>query len=120
MYEEFSRDVMGKSIREAFWALQRAYENYVLAGNEAKVQEVFMKYTSLSIRISPFFGKEEAMKILGFKEVASRGAMSTSGHMRVTVELLDSIERFLEIRRGKAQLNDLDRASLAHNKIEET
>ena len=115
MYEEFSRDVIGKSIREAFWALQRAYENYVLAGNEAKAQEVFMKYTSLSIRISPFFGKEEAMKILGFREVASKNAMSTSGQMRVTVELLESIERFLEIRRGKAHLSDLDRASLANN-----
>ena len=113
MYEEFSKDVIGKSIREAFWALQRAYENYILAGNEGKAQEVFMRYTSLSMRISPFFGKEEAMKILGFKEAAGKNAIVFSGQMRVTVELLESIERFLEIRRGRARLSDRDRALMS-------
>jgi tetratricopeptide (TPR) repeat protein len=108
MYEAASAAAIDRSIREAFWALQRAYENYVLAGNEAKAQEVYMKYTSLAIRISPFFGREEALKILGFKEAAEEkaaGAVSGAGHMKVSMELLGAVEEFLQVRRSESDLD---------------
>jgi hypothetical protein len=111
MYEGHAQTVLDRSIRESFWALQRAYENYVLAGNEEKAQEIFMKYASLSMRISPFFGKEEAMKVLGFKEAVGKSVnMHPAGQMRVSIELFESVERFLETRRSKSRLDDLDEA----------
>jgi hypothetical protein len=109
MYEDHAQTVLEKSIRESFWALQRAYENYVLAGNEEKAQEVFLRYASLSMRISPFFGKEEAMKVLGFKEAVGKSAnMHPTAQMRVSMELFESVEKFLETRRSKSRLDDLD------------
>lgn len=107
MYEKASAAAIDRSIREAFWALQRAYENYILAGDEAKAQEIYMKYVSLAIRISPFFGKEEAAKVLGFKEAAEGKAASTvssAGHMKVSMELLSTVEEFLKVRRSESEL----------------
>lgn len=103
IYEEYSRQILDKSIRSAFWALQRSYENYVLAGNEQKAQEAFLKFSSLAMRISPFYGKEEAMKVLGFRQVAiDKLPAAHTGQMRVSMELLEWVEKFLEVRRGKA------------------
>ena len=110
MYEDFAQTVLDRSIRESFWALQRAYENYVLAGNEEKAQEIFMKYASLSMRISPFFGKEEAMKVLGFKEAVGKSVNMHphASQMRVSMELFESVEKFLKTRRSKLRLDDFD------------
>lgn len=107
MYEKTSAAAIDRSIREAFWALQRAYENYILAGDEAKAQEIYMKYVSLAIRISPFFGKEEAAKVLGFKETVggkAASAVSSAGHMKVSMELLSTVEEFLKVRRSESEL----------------
>lgn len=113
IYEEQSKSAIDLSIRESLWALQRSYENYILAGEESKAQEIYFKYASLAARISPFFGKEEAMQLLGFKEVHSRAITSYNNTMQVTGDLIGSVEDFLESRRAESKLRALDSAMVA-------
>lgn len=113
IYEEQSKNVIDLSIRESLWALQRAYENYILAGEESKAQEIYFKYASLSTRISPFFGKEEAMKLLGFKEAHDRTVASYNNAMQVSGDLIGYVEDFLESRRAESKLKALDSSMVA-------
>ena len=110
MFEEQSKNIIDVSIRESLWALQRAYENYVLAGEESKAQEIYFKYASLSARISPFFGKDEAMKLLGFKEVYEKTIPSYNKTMQLSGELIGHVEDFLESRRAESKIRALDNA----------
>lgn len=113
IYEEQSKNVIDLSIRESLWALQRAYENYVLADEESKAQEIYFRYASLSARISPFFGKEEAMKLLGFKEAHDKVIASHNTAMQISGELIGYVEDFLESRRAESKLKALDSAMVA-------
>ncbi len=113
IYEEQSKSIIDLSIREALWALQRAYENYVIAEEEQKAQEAYFKYASLSARISPFFGKEEAMQLLGFKEVHAKSLPAHNTQMAITGDLIECVEDFLESRRSETKLKALDSAMVA-------
>lgn len=113
IYEEHSKNVIDLSIRESLWALQRAYENYVLAEEESKAQEAYFKYASLSARISPFFGKDEAMRLLGFREVQKRNLPSHNNAMQISGELIGYVEDFLESRRAESKLRALGNTMVA-------
>lgn len=113
IYEEHSKNVIDLSIRESLWALQRAYENYVLAEEETRAQDMYFKYASLSARISPFFGKDEAIKLLGFKEAHGKTIASYNSVMQISGELIGHIEDFLESRRAESKLRALDSAIVA-------
>lgn len=111
IYEEHSKSIIDLSIRESLWALQRAYENYIIAQEEIKAQEAYFKYASLSARISPFFGKEEAMQLLGFKEVYAKNLPAYNNHMAITGDIIECVEDFLESRRSESKLKVLGTAA---------
>jgi hypothetical protein len=100
IYEEHSKNVIDLSIRESLWALQRAYENYVLAEEESKAQEAY-------------FGKDEAMRLLGFREVQKRNLPSHNNAMQISGELIGYVEDFLESRRAESKLRALGNTMVA-------
>jgi hypothetical protein len=63
IYEKNADRVIGKSIRESLWSLQEAYENFLLASNYSKAQQIFDKYLSLTRKLNPF-GESDAMNVL--------------------------------------------------------
>lgn len=113
IYEEQSKSAIDLSIRESLWALQRAYENYIMAEEAQKAQEVYFKYASLSARISPFFGNEEAMKLLGFKEAFEKTLLAHNSHLAISADLIECVQDFLESRRSESKLQTLDGAMVA-------
>jgi hypothetical protein len=83
IYEQNAYSVIDKSIRESLWSLQHAYENFILTSDNDKAEEVFQKYVSISAKISPFFGKEEAMKMLGFRQIVVAASSSYKANKSV-------------------------------------
>ena len=67
IYEEHADSILGKSIRESLWSLEEAYEHFLLAGNEAKSEQVYHKYVSLTTKVDPFSGEVTAMQKLESK-----------------------------------------------------
>jgi hypothetical protein len=69
IYEKNADMVIGKSIRESLWSLQEAYENFLLASDYYKAQQVFDKYLSLARKLNPF-GESETMNVLQTRKKA--------------------------------------------------
>jgi hypothetical protein len=69
LYESNAYSILDKSIREALWSFQRAYETLILARSKEKAQEMLYKYTSLASKVSPFSDVQHSMRMLGFKEI---------------------------------------------------
>lgn len=61
LYETNGDSIIGESVREALWSYKESYEYYSLGCESEKSQIVYDKYVSLSRRINPFLGEEEAM-----------------------------------------------------------
>lgn len=80
LYENNAYSILDKSIREALWSFQRAYETLILARSKEKAQEMLYKYTSIASKISPFSDVNQSMRMLGFKEIQDFGTGSTDLH----------------------------------------
>jgi hypothetical protein len=59
-----ARKVISSSIREATWSLREAYENYILADQEAAANAVQFEYLSLATRVNPFSDATEVQSEL--------------------------------------------------------
>ena len=126
LYENNAYSILDKSIREALWSFQRAYEILTLAGSKERAQEMLYKYTSLASKISPFADVHQSMRMLGFKEIQDNGREPTGlrssadgskfgddqeMHTReLSPELILSINTFLEASGSVFRLRTLDDA----------
>jgi hypothetical protein len=66
-YEKNADLVIGESVRESLWSLQEAYENFLLASDYYRAQQIFDKYLSLARKLNPF-GENETMDVLRAKK----------------------------------------------------
>jgi len=96
MYSETAEEKVSVSIREALWALQRAYECFVLAGDAKGTESTYKAFNLLSKRANPFTGGAvsfELPKVESLKRVPDP----------VTERLLspgakEAVQRFLMLR----------------------
>lgn len=114
LYENNAVHVIGNSVREALWSYQEAYEYFNLACENNKAQQIYEKYVSLSRKINPFFGEEEAMESLRIRktDVQPRSGVHTS-NMQVSADVDNAIKQFLNdisvTSDGKSNTNLLQR-----------
>ena len=96
LYEDNAVHVIGNSVREALWSYQEAYEYYNLACENNKAQSIYEKYVSLSRKINPFFGEEQAMESLRIRksDKAQQSGVHTS-NMQVSADVDNAIKNFL-------------------------
>jgi hypothetical protein len=53
IYMEIAKSAVYKSIRKWLWALQKAYENFVLAGETSMAESVLGEYMVLATKVQP-------------------------------------------------------------------
>jgi tetratricopeptide (TPR) repeat protein len=96
LYENNAVHVIGNSVREALWSYQEAYEYYNLACENNKAQSIYEKYVSLSRKINPFFGEEQAMESLRIRksDETPQSGVHTS-NMQVSADVDNAIKNFL-------------------------
>ena len=96
LYENNAVHVIGNSVREALWSYQEAYEYYNLACENNKAQNIYEKYVSLSRKINPFFGEEQAMESLRIRksDETPQSGVHTS-NMQVSADVDNAIKNFL-------------------------
>lgn len=96
IYEDTVRTVIGDSIREALWLYQEAYEYYHLACENHRAQCVYEKYVSLSRKVDPFFGEQEAMESLRTRKMTlESNSNMNSTNMQVSADVDNAIKNFL-------------------------
>lgn len=101
IYEKNADYVIGKSIRESLWSLQEAYENFLLASDYYKAQQVFDKYLSLARKLNPF-GESETMNVL---QTRKKAIESISRHINPALkksnEISTAIDQLANLRRSE-------------------
>ena len=96
IYEKNGDLVLGESIREALWSYQEAFEYFHLACQSDKAQIVYDKYVSLTRKINPFLGEEEAMKSLRFRNGSKNSTINrVSSNMQISTQIANAMEIFL-------------------------
>ncbi len=111
IYEECSIEYLDTSIRDSIWSLQRAYENYVLANNDQKANDVYYSFMSLATKLSPTFGKSESSELLKYRDLVKNQPprnvpLQPAKHFD---EILKVITQFLESRRSDTTLAEFDK-----------
>jgi hypothetical protein len=54
VYEMHADQIFNKSVREALWALERAYQGYMQAQRKDKAEEILYKHKSLAAKVNLF------------------------------------------------------------------
>lgn len=95
MYSETAEAKVSTSIREALWALQRAYECFVQAGDSRGTQATYQAFTLLARRSNPFDVGAKAFELpkVGKKSAAGQAETRPAGE-----EVQDALARFLKLR----------------------
>lgn len=99
IYEKNADLVIGKSIRESLWSLQEAYENFLLASDYYRAQQVFDKYLSLARKLNPF-GENETMDVLRARKKSIENvkahinpALKNSNEISIAIDHLAHLRR---------------------------
>ena len=96
LYEKNAEKVIGQSVRESLWSYRQAYEYYNVAGETGKADRVYEKYVSLSRKVNPFHGENDAMELLrGIKVEVESGLKPHSTNMEISADIEDAIQKFL-------------------------
>ncbi|HEV2138181.1 MAG TPA: hypothetical protein VGR53_05015 [Nitrososphaerales archaeon] len=108
MYSEIADARLSNSIRESLWALQRAYECFVLAEDVKEAEAARENFELLAKRANPF-----AIGASGFElpDIRPRTRSGTKGRTTAPVEspLKAAIDVFLALRLKQRPLEDKDR-----------
>jgi hypothetical protein len=92
IYMEIAKSAVHKSIQEWLWSLQKAYENFVLAGETSMAESVLGQYMVLANKVQP--------SILEAKPVALKYSVKTSVAAQTITDLpekvVDAVNLFLE------------------------
>jgi hypothetical protein len=117
IYSETADARFSVSIRESLWALQRAYECFVLAEDVKEAEEARETYTLLARRANPF-----ALGASGFElpEIRPRTRAVTKGMTSQQVQgpLKTAIDQFFALRLKLRPRNDKNR-QLSHARTPE-
>lgn len=93
IYEEISKVAIHRSIRECLWSIQRAYENFVLAGETLTAKTVLSEYIELAMRVQPSI---QEMKHQILKTDAS--PIVTAINIDLPENVVNAVNLFLEQR----------------------
>lgn len=98
LYESNGDSMMGKSVREALWSYKECFEYYHHACDGEKAQIAHGKYVSLSRRIDPFLGEEDAMKLLRQRKKSTDVTKSDINQtsMQVSTQIDNAMEDVLK------------------------
>ena len=98
LYEINGDSIIGESVREALWSYQEGYEYYQLACDSEKVQIIHDKYVSLTRRVNPFLGEEEAMQVLRQRRKKTGEIKSDITHtnMQISTQVANAMESVLK------------------------
>ncbi len=98
LYEINGDSIIGESVREALWSYKECYEYYHLACDSEKTQVVYDKYVSLTRRINPFQGEEEAMKLMSERKKATNATKNdiTQTNMQISAQVDNAMENILK------------------------
>jgi hypothetical protein len=99
MYSETAEAKVSTSIREALWALQRAYECFVQAGDTKGTQATYQAFTLLARRANPF---DAGAKGFELPKVGMNAAVGQAETRPAAREVQDALARFMKIR-GKTK-----------------
>jgi hypothetical protein len=97
IYENNANLVIGQSVREALWSYQQAYEYFSLACDDNKTQHIYERYVSLSKKVNPFVGENEAMETLRLRKMDLDSKSNTyPTNMQVSADVDNAIKSFLK------------------------
>lgn len=92
IYMEVARSSMHKSIRKWLWSLQKAYENFVLAGDASMAESILDEYLSLAKRVQPST-MEIKPRVL---KPNAKNLSTTRTDVDIPKKVLDAVNSFLE------------------------
>lgn len=92
IYREITKSAIHGSIREWLWALQKAYENFVLAGETAMAEAVLGEYMVLATRVQPYIQEVEPLALKSDTKTSVATPTSTNLPERV----VNAVNFFLE------------------------
>ncbi len=103
IYESHSLHIINKSIREAIWSLQRAYQGYLQAQRKDKAEEILGKYESLIAKVNLYSSIDTVASMTPItKESIQYTQMENSSNNHntsaVSEQLTQHIEFFFKIR----------------------
>lgn len=113
LYEENANLMIGRSVREAFWSLLRAYECFFLISNEQSAQRIWHQYVQLASRMDQFNGKINALNTLrnrsqlvqetkaNFETSESVPAGSLVHHQAMIVKIRGAITELINLSRSR-------------------
>jgi hypothetical protein len=107
LYSAIAEHGVSGSIREALWALQRAYACYVLADLVKEGETIKEAYILLARRANPFSGGSEWLEM---PEVVPRTIVATSSNRTsFPIEVKEAVEEFLELAgtRGRGDAREV-------------
>lgn len=103
IYEENGEQILGTSIRESLWSLQQAYENFILASDYYRAQQVFDKYIFVAKKLNPFYGEKETMELLNAKKKEMEDIQQSwiaSSNIKDENKLYEAIEKLTNLRQS--------------------
>lgn len=98
IYEEYSENILPKSIREALWSILAAYEYYILAGDVKRANSLEEKFVNLKQRLNPFYGEKEAVSLLREQKNNIPNFSFEENKVNISKTVLNALEEFLRFR----------------------
>ncbi|MDE1829672.1 MAG: hypothetical protein KGI25_05055 [Thaumarchaeota archaeon] len=92
IYMEIVKSSRHKSIRKWLWSLQKAYENFVLAGEASKADSILDEYVALAKRVQP---SRLEVKSKSTKPITKNSSPRQS-NMELPSKVTDALNLFLE------------------------
>lgn len=100
IYEEYSKEILSKSIRESLWSLLAAYEFYLLADDIQRANPLEEKFVNLKQRLNPFYGEKEAITLLRERKNNTPDfSCEIDRRSCISKETIDVLEEFLKLRK---------------------
>jgi tetratricopeptide (TPR) repeat protein len=108
IYEENANIIMSRSVREALWSYQEAYEYFYLALESEEAERIFEKYVSLARKINRFSGEQDAMNSLRQRRISLEHSKIdiNSTNMQISAQVESAIESFLSSMKSVTHYNN--------------
>lgn len=102
IYMEITKFATTKSIREWLWSLQKAYENFVLAGETSMAEAVLGEYMALAIKVQP---PTHDTKPITLKSNTNT-SFATQTTMKLPEQVINTVNSFLEQQISSSRIQE--------------
>lgn len=103
IYMEITKFATTKSIRLWLWSLQKAYENFMFAGETSMAETVLGEYMALAIKVQPSISDVKSITL----KSNTNTLFATQGTMKIPEEVSNAVNSFLEQRVSYSEIGSV-------------